>query len=367
MREAKGRGFFSTCACCAPNDGVRPGGISRRAFMATGVAAGAVAATVGSPFVRNAAAQTVTDLPVAERKIVDVHHHIAPPNYLAETRARQNPPVINWSIQKSLDDMEKAGVATSITSITTPGVWFGDVEQARRLARECNEYAARLMQDHPGRFGMFAMLPLPDVDASLRELAYALDTLKADGIAVLTSFGDKWLGDPLFDPIMEELNRRGAVLYTHPTTANCCRNLVPSVPPAMIEYGTDTTRAIASILLRGTAKKYPNVKFIFSHAGGTMPFLIERFMRLGPQENVPGGMEAALKTFHYDIAQTSHRIPLRALVDLVSTSQIVFGTDFPFRTAADHENALLKFGFTADELHAINRENALKLLPKYRA
>jgi 6-methylsalicylate decarboxylase len=367
MREAKGRGFFSTCACCAPNDGVRPGGISRRAFMATGVAAGAVAATVGSPFVRNAAAQTVTDLPVAERKIVDVHHHIAPPNYLAETRARQNPPVINWSIQRSLDDMEKAGVATSITSITTPGVWFGDVEQARRLARECNEYAARLMQDHPGRFGMFAMLPLPDVDASLRELAYALDTLKADGIAVLTSFGDKWLGDPLFDPIMEELNRRGAVLYTHPTTANCCRNLVPSVPPAMIEYGTDTTRAIASILLRGTAKKYPNVKFIFSHAGGTMPFLIERFMRLGPQENVPGGMEAALKTFHYDIAQTSHRIPLRALVDLVSTSQIVFGTDFPFRTAADHENALLKFGFTADELHAINRENALKLLPKYRA
>jgi predicted TIM-barrel fold metal-dependent hydrolase len=136
----------------------------------------------------------------------------------------------------------------------------------------------------------------------------------------------------------------------------------------MIEYGTDTTRAIASVLLRGTAKKYPDVKFIFSHAGGTMPFLIERFARLGARDNVPGGnMEAALKTFHYDIAQTSHRIPLRALVDLVSTSQIVFGTDFPFRTAADHADALIRFGFTAEELHAINRENALKLLPKFRA
>jgi len=364
MRKARDRGFFSTCACCT-RTGTRADGITRRAFMATGVAAGAVAAA--TPLVRTAAAHAVTELPVAERKIVDMHHHIAPPNYLAETRARQNPPVINWSIQKSLEDMEKAGVATSITSITTPGVWFGDAEQAKRLARDCNEYAARLMQDHPGRFGMFAMLPLPDVDASLKELEYAMDTLKADGIALLTSFGDKWLGDPAFDPIMTKLNRRGAVLYTHPTTANCCRNLVPSVPPAMIEYGTDTTRAIASVVLRGTAKKFSNIKFIFSHAGGTMPFLIERFTRLGAQDGGPGAMEAALKTFHYDIAQTSHRIPLRALVDLVSTSQIVFGTDFPFRTAADHENALLKFGFTAEELRAINRENALKLLPKYRA
>jgi predicted TIM-barrel fold metal-dependent hydrolase len=367
MRKAKGRGFFSICACCPPTDGANADGMSRRAFMATGIAAGAVAAAA-TPFVRPAAAQTVTELPVTERKIVDMHHHIAPPDYLAETRARQNPPVVNWSIQKSLEDMEKAGVATSITSITTPGVWFGDAEQAKRLARVCNEYAARLTQDHPGRFGMFAMLPLPDVDASLKELEYAMDTLKADGIALLTSFGDKWLGDPAFDPIMSELNRRSAILYTHPTTANCCRNLVPSVPPAMIEYGTDTTRAIASVVLRGTARKYPNVKFIFSHAGGTMPFLIERFTRLGAQDGgAPGAVEATLKTFHYDIAQTSHRIPLRALVDLVSTSQIVFGTDFPFRTAADHENALLKFGFTADELRAINRENALKLLPKYRA
>jgi predicted TIM-barrel fold metal-dependent hydrolase len=366
MRKQKGGAFFSTCACCAPN-GTRAKGMSRRAFMATGAAAGAVAAAAGTPFVAEVAAQAVTDLPVRERKIVDVHHHIAPPAYLAETRARQNPPVINWSIQKSLDDMEQAGVATSITSITTPGVWFGDAEQARRLARACNDYAARLVQDHPGRFGMFAMLPLPDIEASLRETEYAMDTLKADGIALLTSFGDKWLGDPAFDPVMDELNRRSAILYTHPTTANCCRNLVPSVPPAMIEYGTDTTRAIASVLLRGTAKKYPNIKFIFSHAGGTMPFLIERFTRLGPQENVPGGMEAALKAFYYDIAQTSHRIPLRALVELVSTSQIVFGTDFPFRTAADHANALIKFGFTAEERRAINRENALKLLPKFRA
>jgi 6-methylsalicylate decarboxylase len=359
------RKFFAACGCCS-SDGAA---VSRRTFLASAAATALAAPAIGR--LGQAAAQTAAPAS-ASRRIIDVHHHIAPPAYLAETRQRQNPPVINWSVQKSIEDMDKAGVATSITSITTPGVWFGDDAQAQRLARACNEYAAKLMQDHPGRFGMFAGLPLPNVDAALRELEYGLDTLKADGVWLLTSFGNKWLGDPAFDPLMEELNRRKAVVYTHPTTAECCRNLVTDVPPAVIEYGTDTTRAIASLLLRGGAKKYPDIKWIFSHAGGTMPFLIERFVRLGPQPkvqpNLPfGNMEAALKSFHYDIAQSSHPIPLGALVQLVTTSQIVFGTDFPFRTSADHANALADFGFKPDELRAIDRENALKLLPKYRA
>jgi predicted TIM-barrel fold metal-dependent hydrolase len=359
MQRARTR-FFMTCACCGEQTGAA---VSRRAFMATGITA-AVGA-LGAPFV-GASAQTAA--PARERKIIDVHHHIAPPDYLSETKARQNPPTINWSVQKSIEDMDRAGVATSITSITTPGVWFGDGQQAVRLARVCNDFAARLAADHKGRFGMFASMPLPDIDASLREIEYVFGTVAADGVGLLTSYGDKWLGDPAFDPVMDELNRRKAVVYTHPTAANCCRNLIPSVQPAIIEYGTDTTRAIASLLYRGAAKKYPDIKFIFSHAGGTMPFLIERFVRLGPQDNVPGGnMEAALKSFYYDIAQASHPIPLGALVKLVSTSQIVFGTDFPFRTAADHAKALVEFGFKPDELSAIDRDNALKLLPKYRA
>src|SRR5262245_365960 len=193
MRGA-GAGFFTTCACCDGSGGTDAGGgVSRRGFMAA--AAGALA----SASVPRASAQTAA--PGRERKIIDVHHHIAPPDYLAETKARQNPPTINWSVQKSIEDMDRAGVATSITSITTPGVWFGDEQQAIRLARVCNDFAARLAADHKGRFGLFASLPLPNIEASLREIEYAFGPLQADGIGLLTSYGDKWLGDPVFDPV----------------------------------------------------------------------------------------------------------------------------------------------------------------------
>ena len=181
--------------------------------------------------------------------MIDVHHHIAPPAYAQEliARGQNEPPLFRWSVQKSLEDMDKAGVATAITSITTPGVWFGDDGAARRLARKCNDYAATLVRDHPGRFGMFASLPLPDVDGSLEEIAYAFDTLKADGVGLMTSFDDKWLGDPAFEPVMEELNRRKAVVYTHPTVADCCRGILPLVQRAVVEFQTDTSRAIGSV------------------------------------------------------------------------------------------------------------------------
>jgi len=142
------------------------------------------------------------------------------------------------------------------------------------------------------------------------EIAYALDTLKADGIGLLTSYGDKWLGDPAFAPVMEELNRRKAIVYTHPTTASCCGNLIPDVPDAIVEWGTDTTRTIAG-LVSGTAARCRDVTFIFSHGGGTMPFLAERFQRL-PQANpkvaarLPGGVDAELRRFYYDTAQAAH-------------------------------------------------------------
>ena len=173
-----------------------------------------------------------------------------------------------------MEGMDRAGVAVSITSITHPGLWYGDVDETRRLARECNDYAAKLMADYPGRFGIFASIPLPDVDGSLKEIEYAFDTLKADGIGVMTSFGDKWLGDKTFEPIMQELNRRKAVLYTHSTVANCCRNLLPDVHYSIVELAADTTRAIANVIFTGTASRYPNIRFIFSHAGGAMPFII---------------------------------------------------------------------------------------------
>jgi predicted TIM-barrel fold metal-dependent hydrolase len=311
--------------------------------------------------------------PAATPHRIDVHHHLSPPPYIAELTARNIPgPVRDWTPAKSIDDMDRAGVAVAITSVTTPAVTFMDDPGARRLARESNEYAAKLVTEHPGRFGMFAVMPMPHVDAALREIEYALDTLKADGIAFLTSYGDKWLGDPAFAPVMTELNRRKAVVYTHPTAANCCRNLIPDVNESIIEYGTDTSRTIASLVFSGTAARCPDMKLIFSHGGGTMPFLAERFIRL-PLINtslaarVPNGVEPELKRFYYDTAQASHPMALASLLKLVSVSQVVFGTDFPYRTAGDHVKGLTGYGFSPADLQAIDRDNAVRLMPRLKA
>ena len=171
---------------------------------------------------------------------------------------------------------------------------------------------------------------------------------------------------------MEELNRRKAVVYTHPTAANCCANLMPDVPESIIEWGTDTTRTIASLVFSGTAARCQDMKIIFSHGGGTMPFLTERFVRL-PLSNknlaarVPNGVEYELKRFYYDTAQASHPMALASLTKLVPVSQIVFGTDFPYRTAADHVKGLTAYGFSASDLARIDRENAVRLIPRLKA
>ncbi len=343
------------------------GGTSRRSVLS-----GGLAAIVGAGLARSAAAQQPGAAAKPHR--IDVHHHIAPPTYVTEIAGRNliAPPTRNWTLAKSIEDMDKAGVATSITSVTTPGLYFADTALARRLARECNEYAAKIAVDHPGRFGMFAMLPLPDIDGSLAELAHGLDVLKADGVSLFTSYGSKWLGDPAFIPVMDELNRRGAVVYTHPRTADCCRNLIPGIPDPVIEYGTDTTRTIASLVFSGGAHKYRNIKFIFSHAGGTMPFLTERFVRLpiidkSLQARVPEGVLPELKRFYYDTAQAAHPMALASLLKLVSVSQVVFGTDYPFRTSLDHVKGLTEYGFSAADLRAIDRDNALALIPRLKS
>jgi predicted TIM-barrel fold metal-dependent hydrolase len=312
-------------------------------------------------------------MPSSTPQRIDVHHHHTPPPYLAAITARNIPgPVRDWTPEKSIADMDKAGVATAVTSITTPGLRFLDEAGAGKLARECNEYTAKLVADSHGRFGMFAAMPMPSIDGTLHEIAYALDTLGADGIGLLTSYGDRWLGDPAFAPVMDELNRRQAVVYTHPTTANCCGNLIPDVPDSIIEWATDTSRTIASLVFSGTAARCPALTLIFSHGGGTMPFLTERFTRL-PLANralaarVPNGVLHELRRFYYDTAQASHPMALASLMRLVPVSQVLFGTDFPYRTAAEHVKGLADYGFSAGDLAAIDRENALRLMPRLKA
>jgi predicted TIM-barrel fold metal-dependent hydrolase len=278
------------------------------------------------------------------------------------------PPGRDWTPERSLADMDAAGVATAFLSVTTPGVWLGHGDQAKRLARLTNDYAAKLVQDHTGRFGQFVALPLRDIDASLREIEYGLDVLKADGIGLFTSYGDVWLGDPIFDPIFEELDRRGAVVYTHPIAPDCCRNLIPGIGDAVIEYATDTTRAIARMLFTGSATRWQNIRFIWSHGGGTVPFLCERLTRAGSALGtaLPKGVLPELQRFFYDVAQAAHPLALAALTRMVPVSQILFGTDYPYRESAEYVQMLADYdGFTEADRRAIDCDNALKLLPRH--
>jgi 6-methylsalicylate decarboxylase len=305
---------------------------------------------------------------------IDVHHHLSPPAYIAELdqhRIRLTRETRNWTPAQSIELMDAGGVEVALTSITTPGLWFGDAAQSRKLARACNDYAARLVSDYPARFGTFVNLPLPDIDGSLREIEYGLDVLKADGVVLFTSYGDKWLGDPTFDPVFEELNRRKAVVYTHPTTATCCTNLLPAINDSLIEYGTDTTRALTQMIFSGRAGRFADIRLIWSHGGGAMPFLIVRFMRMSRApdfaRHLPQGFLHEARRFYYDTAAVYGTGPMQALRQVVPAERIVFGTDVPWGNPAEIARHLIACGvFNADELRKIDRENALEILPKYK-
>lgn len=300
----------------------------------------------------------------AASPIVDVHAHFQPD----VLRALGMPgPMAAWSVQKHLDDMGAAGVTRSLLSVTTPGVPETG-ERARTLARGINEDAAKLAADHRG-LGYFLALPMDDPDAALKEIEYGFDVLKAPGVGLFTSYGDAWLGDQRFDPVFQELHRRKAVVYVHPDTANCCGRLIPEVADTLIEYGTDTTRAIASYIYRGAARRFPDVRMIFSHSGGTMPFLIERFEGAdrGPaaKAQAPDGFRATAARFFYDIAQSTHAVPSQALRQLVPVNHIVFGSDYPFRTTLEHVQGLEAAGvYSAEELKGIHAGNVERFLPE---
>lgn len=298
---------------------------------------------------------------------IDIHHHFVSPGYSDALKARGQRHA-DWSVRKSLEDMDRHGIATAVTSLIQPAVWFGDVPLGRRLAREANEYAAALAQDHRGRFATFATLPLPDTEGSLAEVAYALDTLHAEGFCLMTSYGGRYLGDAAFHPVLEELNRRAAVVYTHPLAPECCGAIADEVPPQIIEYAVDTTRTMASLLFSGTAAKYPDIRWIFSHSGGVTPFLLSRFtyqegVMQGREQKLPRGVMHELRKFHYDTAQGNHPGALAALLKMAPVSQLLYGTDFPFRSGAEVNAGLAQYGFSPAELLAIERDNAVKLLP----
>ena len=276
-------------------------------------------------------------------------------------------------MQKTLDDMDKGGVATSIVSPTTPQVTPLGKEAAVRIARESNEYGKKLMTDHPGRFGVFATLPLPHIDESLKEIAYAFDTLKVDGIGMMTNYGDKWLGYSYFDPIWQELNRRKATVYTHPTDANCCVNLVQGrCATSAIEWGTDTTRTIVNLIFSGTSQKYKDINWIWSHGGGALTAFAERFLvQIVATPPYRGKftreqVQAELNRFYYDTAQVSNPVThggarqARAGRRRSSTARI---SRIGPRPITPRDVTAI---FSGDDLKKVDRENALRLIPRLR-
>ena len=353
-------------------------GITRRTMLA------GLAATVPALLADEA-------LAAPRRAWIDVHHHFIPPafrEFYASARTSAGAPAaappMTWELNADLEDMERGGTEVAVLSIFVP-YDLGTPESRARLARETNEYAARLAAEHPGRFGRFASLPLPDLDATLAELAHALDVLGADGVAVYTNVGDRWLGDAYFDPLFAELNRRRAVVFVHPTTANCCRGLVAGIPDNIIEFGTDTTRAIASLVFGGATTRFPDIRFIFSHGGGTMPYLIERFLGGASAEIVPGirtsgqpgpyvpkappaGALAELRRLYFDTAQCANPVALAALRAVIPASQILYGTDYFYRDAHGSSEAIRGARvFSPRELAAVSSGNARRLLPALAA
>jgi predicted TIM-barrel fold metal-dependent hydrolase len=318
----------------------------------------------------------------ATRRLVDTHHHYYPreiidgwQDYMSRhSEGRLQPNVANWAPSSSLEEMDKSGVTTSILSLASiPGVWFGlDAPGMRRMSRLCNEFAAKMVQDHPGRYGFFASLPMPDVDGSLAEIAYAFDTLKADGINLSTSFGDRWPGDATYKPVFEELNRRKAVVFFHPYAPNCCGSLNTGIPAGTLEFPYDSGRAITSLLLSGSLARLRDIRWLFSHGGGVMPMLAGRVAfftsaRKDIAEIAPDGALAELQRLYYDTANAAWPASMAGLLKMVPPSQIVFGTDFPYLPTTLQADTLEKNGLSPEALAAIQRDNAARLIPRLSA
>ena len=332
---------------------------SRRDLLRSGMVAAAAAGLRG---------QTANSHPGR----IDVHHHMLPSFQFSNNR---------WTPERSLETMEKFGTATAMLSFVVPGqVIYDGSEKARSLVRRTNEYGARLAGDHPARFGLFAALPLREPDASLLEIEYAFNVLHCDGIVLMTSTGDKWPGDVLFAPVFDELNRRKASVFLHPSTPNCCKELVPGVAESVLEYDFDTTRAVTSLLFSGTLARCRDVRWIINHSGAAVPVLAGRIKDRVPgatsnsgkgstegrSERTPDGVFFELKRLYYECAHAAYPAPMAALQAFAPPSQYLFGTDYPVEPYETTVEQFPGLHLSAEVTYALDRGNAERLWPKFR-
>lgn len=299
--------------------------------------------------------------------IIDVHHHYYPED-LKDVLG--GGPTKKWTPQTSLDEMdgnEVAAVALSASSIP-PDWWRRDNAWLRKTTRRFNEFGAEMVKDRPDRFALFAFLSMRDVDGTMAEIEYVFDTLEADGVGIATNFGDKWPGDPEFAPIFDELNRRNALVYIHPTVPFCCEGLL-GVSSSLVEYPFDTCRAILSLLFSGTFVRCRDIRFVFCHAGGVLPALTGRVEwgteRMSDFARVaPDGYREEVARLHFDTATSGNAIAMNALRAVVPTEHIMFGSDFPYGRQRTNLEGLHSCDLSAPELDGIERKNALRLIPR---
>ena len=341
-------------------------GPSRRQFLA---GLGAVGATslLAAPALRAQPAKNV----------IDTHHHFYPPAYLKKMddwesarKIPHYPGVPEWTPARAVEQLDKNGVRMAVISLaSTPGVWFdAGAEAANKTALLCQNYAAEMRRDYPGRFGIFAPLSMMNIDVTLKEIEHAFDVIKAEGINLQTNYGDKWLGNPLYKPVLEELNRRKAVVFVHPLVAACCARLSVGTFPAVIEVPHDTTRTVTSLLLSGSFARYRDIKWLFSHAGGTIPMMAGRLdaffgKRPNLKQFAPDGIFGELARLYYDTANATSAPAIAALRKLVPVSQITFGSDYPY-FSLDQKKDFAKLGFSAAEVQAIENGNVTRLIPR---
>jgi predicted TIM-barrel fold metal-dependent hydrolase len=314
------------------------------------------------------------------RPLIDTHQHIIPEVYrealagIGVMGSGENP-WPKWTKARMLELMDENGIEAVVASIASPGAYFGDVEFTKRLVRDCNEALAAFVREKPNRFAAMGFVPLPEVAAAAREVEYALDKLKLDGINLLTHTGHRYLGHPDENELYAELDRREAAVFVHPVRPPLKELPQFGFPAGYTELVFDTTRAIANLLYQGTLAKYPRIRWIMSHMGGVTPFLLFRLSGFDDdpkvRERIPDGVAAYLKRLYYDVAQSAAPLSLRALLEIADPSRIFFGTDYPFarnpeKVLRDTIAAVRAFdGFDDALLRKVEFDNARALFPRF--
>ncbi len=294
---------------------------------------------------------------------IDVHHHFAPPG----VPAARNP----WSPELSLAQMEKFNIGLSILSMTQSGnLLYDNTPKGREAVRRGNDYGAELVAKYPSKFGQFGGIPMPDVDGSLKEIEHMFDQLKVDGIGIYTNDNQgRWPGDPYFEPMWQELNRRNAIVYMHPLAPSCCTDLKYGPSNAMLEYDFDIGRAVASIIVNGVMFRYPNLTFITAHSGGTVPMLVGRMKDRVPaasEKYLPNGLYAEVRKWYFDVAHATFPWPFAAAKAFMPESHLLFGTDFSPEPIESTVNELPGLALPRPFELALLRGNAEKLFPKFK-